>query len=277
MIRSLLIAIASGCLLLPTAAHAAEVGDQNASAPPPPATEPVPDHTIDQYRSPVDALNERMIGTASRSVRYDWRRSKIGVVVMGSELLERNNFGSTRLGVLVRHPFGSLMGEFGVTRAWTWSTDSTDKLALTPYRQFARPSRFEFDLNVGYPIAEGVVTSVPSWVPPAELVFSANAGLRYLFYPGSTTGLNFQDTLLALSDPRLTTHELERLEDRRLPGMQIDPARYGVLAGLSLDIYFQPGALISPRVLVAVPLLTPVNGTGLGFWYELTLGLGWTF
>ena len=48
-----------------------------------------------------------------------------------SELLERNNFGSTRLGLMARKPFGSFVGEMAITRAFTWGTDSTEKLALT--------------------------------------------------------------------------------------------------------------------------------------------------
>ena len=76
-----------------------------------------------------------MIGTASRSVRFDWRKSPASFALIGSELLERNNFGSTRLGVLARMPIGGFIGEVGITRAFTWSTDSSDKLALTPWER----------------------------------------------------------------------------------------------------------------------------------------------
>lgn len=234
------------------------------------------DKSIERHRSPLDALTERMIGTASKSIRFDWRKSTVGFGVLGSELLERNNFGSTRLGLMARKPFGNVMVELAATRVFTWETDSSLKLALTPYRQHGRPSRFEFDVNVGLPLAEGVVTSLPGWVPPAEMVFSANAGFRYLFYPGALGGQKFLDTLRGVVSPQLTQFELDKMEATRPGGMLIDPARYGLLAGLSLDVYFQPGAFISPRALIAIPLLSPVNGSGLGLWWELSLGLGWT-
>lgn len=236
---------------------------------------PQRDSSIERYRTPLEALTERMIGSASKSVRFDWRKSRLGFGLFGSELLERNNFGSARLGAFLRRPLGSLMGEVGLTRVFTWGTESSDLLALTPYRQSGRPSRLELDLNLGYPLAEGVVTSVPSFLPAAELVFSASAGVRYLFYPGALGGADFLDLAKALLAPRLTDRELGALEAARLPGMQVDPARYGLMGGLSLDIYFQPGALISPRALFAVPLFSSVNQTRLGLWWELTLGLGW--
>lgn len=238
---------------------------------------PTPDTSLERWRTPVEALNERMIGTASRAVRFDWRNSTVQVGVLGTELLERNNFASTRLGLMARKPLGVFMGELAVTRAFTWETDSTRKLALTPYRQFGRPSRFELDVNVGYALAEGVVTAWPSFFPPAEMVFSANVGVRYLFYPGALGGQKFLDVTTALASPKLTDDELEYLEQSRPGGMQIDPARYSTLAGLSVDVYLQPGAFLTPRVMMALPLLTPANDTGLGFWWELSVAAGWAF
>lgn len=275
MIRSLLVLFV--LLALPRAVLAAEAQTPEAQTPEPsPADPEKADDTLEGFRTPIDALNERMIGAASKSVRFDWRKSTLGLGLIGSELLERNNFGSNRFGIMARKPFGSFVGEAAITRAFTWGTDSTEKLALTPYRQHGRPSRFELDINVGYPLAEGVVTTLPSFFPATELVFSANAGFRYLFYPGSMGGMTFQKVATSLLAPRLTDHELEQLESSRPGGMQIDPARYGLLAGLSVDVYFGSGGFLSPRAMVAVPLLGGVTGTGLGFWWELSLALGWT-
>ena len=39
-------------------------------------------------------MMERMIGVASRAVRVDWRRKRVGFGVVGSRLLELNNFSS---------------------------------------------------------------------------------------------------------------------------------------------------------------------------------------
>ncbi|QRO00828.1 hypothetical protein JRI60_18235 [Archangium violaceum] len=270
MIRSLLVLFV--LLSLPRAAQAAE-----AQAPDPSPSDPEKvDDTLEGFRTPIDALTERMIGAASKSVRFDWRKSTLGFGLIGSDLLERNNFGSTRLGLMARKPFGSFMGEVAITRAFTWGTDSTEKLALTPYRQYGRPSRFELDINVGHPLAEGVVTTLPGFFPATELVLSANAGFRYLFYPGSMGGMKFQQVATSLLAPRLTDHELGQLESSRPGGMQVDPARYGLLAGLSVDVYFGSGGFLSPRAMLAVPLLGGVTGSGLGFWWELSLALGWT-
>lgn len=285
MIRSLLLTAVIAFVAAPAGARAedappapapapgpAAAAEEKASAPP----DAEVDTSIERFRTPVEALTERMVGSASKSVRFDWRNSTVGFGILGSELLERNNFGSTRVGGFVRKAFGSVIGELGVTRAFTWGTESTSRLSLTPYRQAARPSRWEIDLNLAYPVAEGVVTSMPGFLPPAELVFAANAGVRYLVYPDLYGRKRFVDVARALASPRLTDWELTRLEAQRLPAMELDPARYGVLAGLSLDVYFQPGAVISPRALISVPLFTPVNGSRLGLWWELSLGLGWT-
>lgn len=268
MIRSLLVLFV--LLASPRAVLAEETREPPAAAPEK-AEDP-----LEGFRSPVDALTERMIGTASKSVRFDWRKSTLGFGVMGSELLERNNFGSNRLGLLARKPFGNLLGEVALTRVFTWGTDSTEKLALTPYRQYGRPNRFELDVNLGYPLAEGVVTAVPGFFPATQLVVSANAGFRYLFYPGAMGGMQFQQVAAAILAPRLTDYELGRLESSRPGGMQVDRARYGLLAGLSVDVYFGSGGFVTPRAMMAVPLVGSLTGSGLGLWWELSLAMGWT-
>ena len=241
------------------------------------AEPPVDEAALAAEREPFDALHERMLGSASRAVRFDWRRSPVALGVIGSDLLERNNFGSSRLGLIARRPFGRFMGEVGLARVFTRGSDSSRKLALTPYRQYGRPDRYELDVNAGFPLAEGVVTAWPGFFPAVEMVFSANAGFRYLLYPGSQQGATFLEVARSVLAPRFSDAELDRLEGRRLPGMQVDSARYGLLGGLSLDLYFKNGAFASPRALVALPLLSPLTGTRLGLWWELSLGLGWAF
>jgi len=239
----------------------------------PPPEETPEEEALERYRTPFEVLNERMIGVASRAVRFDWRKKRLGVGVIGSQLLELNNFSSARFGGLVRRPLGSFMGEIAITRVWTWGSSSTDRLALTPYRQAGRPSRLELDVNVGYPLAEGVATSRPGFFPATELVFSANAGIRYVYYPGALSGATFGEVARALVAPRLLAKELANLESKLPPGMQIDEGRYNLLTGLSLDVYFQTGGFLSPRAMIALP----ITGTDLGFWWELTFSAGWMF
>ncbi len=251
------------------AAPASEAAKQPAIEP---AKQPAQqDNSLDRYRTPLDAMMERMIGVASRAVRVDWRRKKVGFGVLGSRLLELNNFSSARLGGFVRRPFGNLMGELAISRAFTWGSESTRKLALTPYRQVGRPSRFELDLNLAYPLAEGVATPRSRYFPATELVFSANAGLRYLYYHGSLSGAGFRGTAAGLIKPQLSRRELDNLEGRRAPAMQVDGARYNLLTGLSLDVYFHSGGFLAPRVLAALP----VTGSGLDWWWEVSMALGW--
>jgi hypothetical protein len=229
------------------------------------------DTTLERYRTPLDAMMERMIGIASRAVRVDWRRKNLGFGLLGGRPLELNNFGSARLGGFVRKPLGNVMGEIAVNRVFTWGSESTKKLALTPYRQVGRPSRFELDLNVAYPLAEGVATARAGFFPATELVFSANAGLRYLYYHGALSGVGFRRTVTGLAAPRLSSRELDKLEDRRLPGMQVDGARYNLLAGFSLDVYFRGGGFLAPRVMATLP----ITGSDLDWWWDVSLALGW--
>jgi hypothetical protein len=239
-----------------------------ALAPTPPA-----DATIENYRVPMDDLTERMIGVASRAVRFDWRRKKYGVGVTAGELVELNNFSSIRYGATARRPVGNLMGEMAVTWVRTKGGAAADQLAQTPYRQVGRPSRFELDLNAAYPLAEGVATSRPGLFPATEFVFSAEGGLRYLFYPDALAGAGVQTTAKTLFAPTLSSRELGRLENSRPPAMKVDTARYGLLTGLSLDVYFHSGGFLTPRAMVSVP----VTGSSMGFWWELTMGAGWMF
>lgn len=225
-----------------------------------------------RYRLPLDALIERTLGNTSRAVRFDWRSKAIGVGAFGSQVLELNNFGSARFGLLARRPWGSLMTELSLARVETWGSTSATRLSLTPYRQAGRPSRFELGLNVGYPLAEGVATARPGFFPATELVFSVNAELRYLYYPGALSGATFGQVARAALSPRLSAREMRNLEDDRLPAMDVDRGRYGLLVGFTFDIYFAKGGFVSPRVMMA-----PFGSAALGWWWDLAFAAGWMF
>ena len=251
------------------------VGPNDSDAPAAPAELKQLDDSIARYRTPFEVLSERMIGEASRAVRFDWRKKTVGVGAVGSQLLELNNFWSARVGGFARVPFSSLMSEVAVTWVFARGSESTERLALTPYRQVGRPARLELDVNLGFPIAEGVATAWPSFFPATELVFSLDAGFRYIYYPGALSGAGFREVAGAIFSPRLNDRELENLEEDRLPAMEVDGGRYNVLAGGSLDLYFQSGFFLSPRVMVALPIMSQFTESGLGWWWELSLSLGW--
>lgn len=271
-------------LLLSALASAADEKAPITDAPPDTAVEepkPEPpkelDTSIEKFKSPLDALAESTVGLASRAVVFDWRKSTVGFGIVGSQLLELNNFTSARVGGFVRIPVGNLQVEFAVTRAITWGSASTATLALTPYRQAARPTRMEFDINATYALLEGVSTPRLALIPSAELVFELNVGFRYLYYYNALGTANFGQVFEAIFSPRLTQREVDYLEKERLPGMMVDLGRYNILVGFQLDLYFRTGIFLAPRVMVAIPLLSGATGSNLGWWWELSGMLGWQY
>lgn len=238
-------------------------------------TAPAVDDPLAAHRVPFPELAERNIGTASQPVEFNWRRSTAQVAVTGDQLYELNNFNSLRAGLLGRFPSGNLMVELGASYVRAWDTPSSELLALTPYRQPGRPDRMEIDFNVGLPLAEGVVTLAPRFLPALQLVLNGYAGFRYLLYPDGFAGLKAGKVLGAIFAPALSQDEIDNLDDRRLDAMQVDTGRYGLMVGVGNDLYFKQGFFLSPRVMFAVPLLAPVNGTDLLLWGDFSLAIGW--
>lgn len=238
------------------------------------APEPSP---MTPHRTTFDALTERAIGRTSKRVRYDWRRDSVQVAITGGLPAELNNFDTLRTGAMVRFPTGGVLLELGVSYAFVSGNASTHDLSLTPYRQPGRPDRLEIDFGLAYPLAEGVVTTVASFVPALELTLDAHVQLRYLLYPGGFSGLNVKDTFKAIFAGSLSDAEKENLEDDRLPGMEIDPGRYVALVGLGNDVYFQSGFFFAHRVLIATPLLVFMTDSKLDFGFEWDLLFGLAF
>jgi hypothetical protein len=263
---------------------AAAAGDENAvSAPAIDGAEgakSADEDTVDvvaRSRTPIQALNEHFVGSAARAVRFDWRRSPIIVGASISEVVEKNTFGQWRVGAFGKKAFDDLIVEVGVALYQSYDTPSSQSLALTPFRQAGRPNHLEIDANVGYAVAEGVVTPLASFIPPAEVVLVAVGGARYLGYAQSFVDRDIQAIALDLASPQLSTAELDRIEQDALGSMLVDPARLHAMAGLSLDVYLQPGLMLSPRAMVAIPVLVPVTNSSLGLFWELSFAAGWAF
>lgn len=262
MIRSLLLLLAIA------------VGDARAADPPAEAPEEAPDDALEPYRLRFDVLTDRTIGTASRPVIYNWRKSKVQIAGTGSFLMELNNFNSGRAGASVRLPSRSALFEFGAAWVWVGDTPSSQLLALTPYRQPGRPPRVEIEGFLTLPLAEGIVTVRPRWFPAVQLVFNAHVGLRYSLYPTGWGGLRPREVLTAILNPALTDAEIENLEGVRRDAMEVDPQRYGPMIGIGNDLYFKQGVFVSPRLLFHVPVLAPATGSQLLFWVDLGLSIG---
>ena len=230
--------------------------------------------SLQRYRTPFPVLTERVLGTASRPIEFDWRRTRVHLGAAGSELFELNNFDSLRAGGVVRIPSNNLLYEVGVGWVFVQDTVGSELLALTPYRQPGRPRRVALDFNIGIPLAEGVVTTAPRWFPAVELVFSGYAGLRYAWYPGAGEDLRFRDRVSAAVNPRVTKPERQNLDAARPDAMRVDPGRYTPMVGFGNDIYFRQGIFVNPRASLAVPVLAPISNTSLRWWGEFTLCVG---
>lgn len=249
----------------------------------PPVPEPAvvdeaqPDDPISRYRTRFDVLAERAIGTTSTPVEFDWRRTTAQVAVTGGFLFELNNFDSGRGGVLARVPTGGVLLEFGLSYAGVSNTPSSRLLALTPYRQPGRPNRLEVDFTVGLPLAEGVVTTFPKFFPAVEMVFNAYGGVRYLVYPTGWDHMKPGEVGGAILSPSMTQIEIDNLDEERLDSMKVDLGRYGLMFGFGNDLYFKPGVFLSPRFLLALPLLAPASQTDLLLWADFSLAIGVAF
>jgi len=235
------------------------------------------DDPLSRFRSPFPVLAERTIGTTSRAVEFNWRRTRTQLGGQLAHPFELNSFDTYRMGALARFPREGRILEVGMSYNYVWDTPSTEMLALTPYRQPGRPNRWSFEGNFGLPLAEGVVTAAPRWFPALELVLMGYVGLRYDWYPLSMRGMKFGERLAATFNPGLTDSELTTLEARRHPGMQLDPARYTPMVGIGNDIYLAQGVFISPRVMLSVPLLVAANSSDLWWWGEAGVVAGVAF
>ncbi len=254
---------------------AVAVAQEKPTVPPPesPALPEVED-PLSPYRLRFDTLVERAIGTTSVPSEFDWRRNQVQVAATGSYLVELNNFNSMRGGLLARLPAGGALLEFGASYAAAWDSPSSRQLALTPYRQPGHPARMEIDFALGLPLAEGVVTTAPRFFPALQMVFNGYVGFRYLIYPDGYAHLTAGEVATAIIAPSLSADEIDNLEDVRLKSMQVDPGRYGILVGFGDDFYFKPGVFISPRLMVAIPILAPATQTELYVWADLALAVG---
>ena len=236
-----------------------------------------PDRSIERFRTPFEVLTERAIGLASKPVKFDWRRSYIHFGSLISQLAELNNFDSIRAGGLLRIPVSGLVTELSLSYIWVWDSVSSRMLEYTPYRQPGRPERFELDFAVAYPIAEGVVTSWPRYFPATEMVLSVVGDFRYLIYPAGFKNHNYKSVAKAILQPTLTEKEVNNLDAIRQNSMKVDRARYGLMLGASMDIYFQTGLFVTPRFLLAAPIMAVMSETSLHYWWDISLIVGWAF
>ena len=235
------------------------------------------DESLRDKRSTLDALLQSSIGSTTTPLRFDWRDSPVHLGINASQLLELNNFESWRVGALSRLPTKNFLWEFQINYVYVRDSRSSRQLALTPYRQPGRPARFELDVGLNWPVAEGVVTPRFNWLPAVDLTLSAYGGLRYMVYPGIYRFDGFLNTLREFTSVNLSSRELEALEDSRLQSMEVVPNRYFLLAGFSSDIYMPAGAFFNLKTLLHIPFGVNPSTLTPWWWYELSASMGWAF
>ncbi|MEC8052209.1 MAG: hypothetical protein VX210_15565 [Myxococcota bacterium] len=235
------------------------------------------DESLRDKRSTLDALLQSSIGSTTTPLRFDWRDSPAHFGINASQLLELNNFESWRVGALTRLPTKNFLWEFQLNYVYVRDSRSSRQLALTPYRQPGRPARFELDIGLNWPVAEGVVTPRFNWLPAVDLTLSAYGGLRYMVYPGIYRFDGFLNTLREFTSVNLSSRELEALEDSRLQSMEVVPNRYFLLAGFSSDIYMPAGAFFNLKTLFHIPFGVNPSTLTPWWWYELSASMGWAF
>ena len=159
----------------------------------------------------------------------------------------------------------------GLGKVFVFSTESADAIALMPYRQAGRPERWELELSGFYPVAEGVVTFRPDFMPAAQMVFSLAGDVRYMIYPSLVSGQGFSNGFKSLIATRLSESDKERLSPSAPAAMKIDSAKIAVLTGFNLHLYTSGGLIISSKAMLALSIL----GTALPRHADLTIGLGY--
>lgn len=220
---------------------------------------------------PFPALVERTVGVAGKSVRFDWRKKKNLIFVNVGQPVEYNNFETYRTAAAVQFPAENLTLGFGLAKAFVFSTASADAIALMPYRQAGRPERWELELSGFYPVAEGVVTFRPDFMPAAQMVFSLAADVRYMVYPSLFSGQDFSNGFKSLIATRLSEADKDKLSPSAPAAMKIDSAKISVLTGFNLHLYTSGGLIVSSKAMLALSIL----GTAMPRHADLTLGLGY--
>ena len=59
--------------------------------------------------------------------------------------------------------------------------------------------------------------------------------------------------------------------------MEVDRTRYALYAGLCVDLYFDFGLFVTPRTLIAVPILAPIADSRMRLALEFSLAAGYAF
>lgn len=238
-------------------------------------------------QSRFNTLVARTVGTTARPLIYDWRSQSCLLSIEAGPVIDLNTFESYHTGISCTIPRENTWISLGISRVWTLETDNSKILDRTPYRQVGRPSRYEIRSTFGLPVAEGIVTVMPSWLPAWDMVFSLQTSLHYLIYPESFSGLkgNFLDKVSKVFLSRsLSADEASAVQQSAPQSLLVDPSRLNILFGSSLHVFVQGGWFNRVQVEVGTPLLRAAPdsdgnqpASDISYWWEWSFGVGYAW
>ena len=135
--------------------------------------------------SPSGTLVEEVLAqTPSDPHRYDWRNDSLTLEAGYGNVAEYNSFRSEAYHVGFFTPTGGgWIFRGAARRVLTYNTDSSSKMALTPYSQSAQPSRYEFVLGMGYALLDGrSQTALSPRITDVNHALYALVGLQYNYF-----------------------------------------------------------------------------------------------
>ncbi|HYX32890.1 MAG TPA: hypothetical protein VE954_07230 [Oligoflexus sp.] len=222
---------------------------------------------------PLETLLERSIGYAKRPSVVEWRKKNLILNVEMGQFIEYNNFDTSSWGFNLRFPSESFLVKSAVLKVETEATEASQQIAKTPFQQAGRPSRWEWQNGIEFPVLEGIGNQLFSFIPTSQCVLSAVAQLNLNIYPKIASSP--MDMLKGLYQTRLSADEIRRLQEDAPASMRILRSRHNVGVGLQWDNYYKSGISWNTRFMYERPV-TSLDDK-MKAWYSVTFGAGYAF
>ncbi len=216
----------------------------------------------------IDTLAEKVLGQASRPSVFRWREASVIPTIHTRQVLELNLYETSAVELRFNVPSESVLWQWGLAEASTKSTQASNELAKTPYRQPGRPSHWQGHAGVGIPMIEGIGNQYISFIPPLQFVVMVTGDLIYRYY---SAGREHQ--IKRLLQPSLSDEEIGNITRTAPEGMAVDGSRLSLGAGLDLAVFGSWGVMIS----LGTGVNRGLGRGGLGFVWEHSLGVGYAF
>ncbi len=129
----------------------------------------------------TSSLVQEVISRAESPHSSDWRTYVAELQLGIGYVNERNNFTNSAYELSGAIPAGAgSQFRFGLRRVFMSGTESTDKIARTPYKQAAQYSRYEIQLAYAFGLMQGrAMTRLSPRLPDFEHTTLINVGAHY--------------------------------------------------------------------------------------------------